>query len=331
MFACSETVQSKVNFIFKPAPRQGVVAKIQGTEISESDLYKGIESQIYEAETKVYEIKINRLKALVLEKIMEKHPKKKGLSNDKFLEKYITKSVDVSDKKIQKFIEEKKIPAKHVNAQMKQRIKQFLEVQVKKDAVESWLAKQTKNNPVEIYLAKPQRPVRNVQVGDSPFTGGANAKVTIIEFTDFQCPFCSKGSQIMQELKNKYGKKIKIVFKNFPLPFHTQAKKASIASLCAHKQNKKYFWKMYYGFFGDQSIINPQGIEKLAKKVGVEMNAFKECLEDDKIAQVIEKDIEQGKKVGVNSTPTFFVNGQMINGAQDIEVFSEIIDEEFKK
>src|SRR5690606_7404149 len=99
--------------------------------------------------------------------------------------------------------------------------RQFLEMEKKKEAIENWIGEKTKNAPVEVYIAEPKRPVYEVNVGDAPYVGGADAKVTIVEFSDFQCPFCAKGAELMGEVKKKYGNKVKIAFKNYPLPFHT--------------------------------------------------------------------------------------------------------------
>ena len=231
--ACTKDVESKPNFIFKKAPNTKTGIKIAGKDYSQDELFKGIENDLYEAEMKVYEIKFNRLNAFVLEKLMESHPKKKGLTNDEFLEKYITKGAKPTDKDVDAFIVERKIPKTHMNDQMKERIKGFLSLELKKKYIQKWIAKETKNNSVEIYINKPERPVFDVKVGDAPFMGGADAKVTIVEFSDFQCPFCKKGETIMNAIKKKYGKKVKIAFKQFPLPFHNHAKGAAEAALCA--------------------------------------------------------------------------------------------------
>ena len=268
---------------------------------------------------------------MILEKFMTMDPNKKGLTNDQYLEKYISKGKEPSKEAIEKFIKERKIPKQHLNAQLKQRIKQFLSEQIKKDAVDSWLASKTKKDPVEVYIHQPKRPVFNAQVGDAPWAGGANAKVTIVEFSDYQCPFCSKAALTMKKLKKKYGKKIKVAFKNYPLPFHKDAKKASEYGLCANEQNPKLFWKMYDTMFANQQKLSEDDLKKYAQKHGVDMKKLKSCLDSGKAAKQIEKEMSEGEKLGIKSTPTFFVNGQLISGALPIENFEKIINQELKK
>ncbi|MDD4976523.1 MAG: thioredoxin domain-containing protein [Bacteriovorax sp.] len=330
-FACQKNADSKPNFIFKPAPSAGVVASIGSEQILEKDLEAGIESDVYDAEMKVFEIKFGKLQAMLLEKFMNQDPNKKGLTNDEFLNKYIAKDVKVTDAEIEKFIKERQIPKDQVNPEIRERIKQYLEVESKKLAVDKWIADKTKKTPVEVYLKKPQRPVFDVNTKDAPFKGGSDAKVTIVEYSDFQCPFCSKAAVTVAELEKKYGNKVKVAFKNYPLPFHSQARLAAEAALCANEQSAKLFWKMHDAMFADQSKLDKDNLIASAKKIGVKEAEFKTCLEATKFKAVIDADMAQGQKLGIKSTPTFFINGKLVSGAQPVEVFSEVIDEELAK
>ena len=332
LVSCTKEVKSTPSFIFKKGPDNSAALKLAGKTYSQDDLYKGIENEIYEAEMKVHEIKMNKLNAFVLEKLMEAHPGKKGLSNDDFLTKFITKGAQPSDKEVTAFITERKIPKEHLNDQMKERIKAFLSLEIKKKHIQKWIAEQTKKNAVEVYLVKPTRPVFDVKVGDAPFMGGADAKVTIVEFSDFQCPFCQKGEKIIKGLKKKYGNKIKIAFKQFPLPFHSHAKGAAEAALCAKDLggNEK-FWLLHDAMFGDQSKLDKSSLLDAAVKLGLKKNEFETCLNSGKFTAKVEAEMEEGKVIGVKSTPTFFVNGKIINGAHPLETFSKIIDEELAK
>ncbi len=331
VFSCTQEVSSGPSFIFKPAPSKEAVMKINNKLILENELIAGIENDLYEAEVKVYELKFNKLRAMALEKLMESDPNKKGLTNDQFMDKYISKGRSPSKQDIEKFIKERKIPKEHINAQLKERVSKYLEIELKKGFVEDWIKEKTANNPIEVYLTKPNRPVFDVEVGDSPVYGKADSKVTVVEFSDFQCPFCAKGSKIITDLKEKYGPKIKVVFKNFPLPFHKQAKGAAVAGLCANEQGADYFWKMHDAMFEDQAALGTAELKKTAQKLGLDNKIFDKCLDSNKYLAQVDKDMVQGQKIGVKSTPTFFVNGKVISGAQPLEVFSELIDEGLAK
>jgi protein-disulfide isomerase len=327
--SCSESV-SKPAFNFKPATKEGLAAKMGDVEITEAELVDGIEAEIYEAEQKLFEVKFNRLQSVIMQKLMDKDPNKKNLSNDEYMDKYIAKGVSVSEKEIDAFIKKQQIPKEHLNPMVREKIKGYLEMEKKKQATDNWLAKQTVKTPVDVFIQKPRRPTVDVKVGNAPTMGGKNAKVTIVEFSDFQCPFCSRGAEVVNELKKKYGDKILVAFKNFPLPFHNQAEGAAVAGLCAQEQKPELFWKMHDEMFANQDKLAIDSLKQMAKKIGLKSEAFDKCLDSNKYLDQVKKDMEEGKSLKVKSTPTFFVNGQLINGAQPIEVFSELIDSELQ-
>jgi protein-disulfide isomerase len=330
-FACNKEANSKASYIFKAAPSEGAVANIGGEVIMAKDFYKGVEADLFEAEMKVYEIKFARLQTILLERFMSKDPNKKNLSNDEFLAKYIAKDIKVADKEIEKFIVDRQIPKEQINPEIKDRIKQYIEMDKKKEAVEKWLAEQVNKTKVEVYIEKPKRPVFDVNIADAPFKGNADAKVTIVEYSDFQCPFCSKASKTVEELEKKYGNKVKIAFKNFPLPFHNQAKMAAMAAECANVQDKKYFWKMHDAMFADQTKLDRDQLLATAKKIGVKVEEFTKCLDSNAHMAKIDQDIKEGQELAIKSTPTFFINGKLLSGALPIETFSEVIEEELAK
>lgn len=330
LVACSNGT-SKPSYLYKPAVKEGVAAKIGDMEITNAEIADGIESEIFEAESKLFEIRFNRLKTVLLQRFMDKDSRKQGLSNDDFLNKYISKDVKISEKEIDAFVKDQNIPAEHINPQVREKIKNYLEMERKKEAVDKWLAEQTKKTPVEVFIPKPRRPSFPVEVGNAPFAGGKDAQVTIVEYSDFQCPFCAKGADLLKEIKKKYGDKVKVAFKNFPLPFHNHAEAAAVASLCANEQSVGAFWKLHDEMFANQDSLDAEGLKKLATKVGLKMDDFNKCMTENRHLASVRADMEEGKKLKVKSTPTFFVNGQLINGAQPMEVFAELIDEELAK
>jgi protein-disulfide isomerase len=330
LVGCSEGT-SKPSYLFKQASEEGLAGQVGDVKITHEELLDGIEADVFEAESKVFEIKFNKLKSLIIQKMIDKDPRKKELSNDEFLEKYISSKVSITEKQIDQFIKKQNIPQEHINPQVREKIKNYLMMEDKKNAIENWLAEQTKKTPVEVFIAKPRRPTFPIEVGDAPSFGNKEAKVTIVEFSDFQCPFCAKGADILKELKAKYGNKIRVAFKNFPLPFHNHAEKAANAGLCANEQSSEKFWKLHDEMFSHQDSLDPEGLKKAASKIGLKVDQFSKCLDENKYISQVQSQMEEGKKIKVKSTPTFFINGQLVNGAQPVEVFSEIIDEELSK
>lgn len=327
---CSKAT-SNPQYKYKKAVGDGVALKVGDISISEKELMNGIESDLYEAEMKVFDIKFNKLNQLLIEKLIAVDPKSKSLTRDQYFEKYISSKVKVGDKEINDFIVQRKIPKDKVDANVRAKIVQFLTMQKKETAVQMWLAEKTAKQGIEVFLDKPRRPTFDVKVGDAPTFGSSSAKVTIVEYSDFQCPFCAQGAKVLTDLKKKYGNKIQVAFKQYPLPFHSQAKMAAVASMCIHEQKKELFWKMHDEMFANQDKLAVDALKALAKKLGADPAKFDKCVDDKKYLAHVEKDIQEGKAIGVKSTPTFFVNGQLVAGALPLEVFSEIIDEELAK
>ena len=163
-----------------------------------------------------------------------------------------------------------------------------------------------------------------IDIGNSPTKGPENAKITLIEFSDFQCPFCSRGMQTMEAVLKEYPNDVKLVFKHLPLPFHPQAKPAARASIAAGKQGK--FWEMHDALFENQKNLSDETYMNLAKEIGLDLAKFKKDYEDPEVAKMVEEDAALATKLGVRGTPGFFVNGVQVRGAQPLPKFKELID-----
>lgn len=179
----------------------------------------------------------------------------------------------------------------------------------------------------------------DVSVDDDPMIGNKNAKVTIIEFSDFQCPFCrSFWKDTYQQIKKEYVDtgKVKFVYRDFPLSFHPMAMPSAQASECADEQGK--FWEMHDKMFSEQGKLG-QGtvtytvndLKLWAVSLGLDSGKFNSCLDSGKYKTEIEKDMADGTTAGVTGTPSLFINGRLVVGAQPFANFKAIIDEELKK
>ncbi len=169
---------------------------------------------------------------------------------------------------------------------------------------------------------------KKIEIGMSPVRGYRNAKVTIVEFSDFQCPFCSQVVPTLNSLLKKYDGKIKIVYKNQPLPFHSYAKGAAQAALAAQKQGK--FWEMHDLLFSNQDKLDRESITGFAKKLGLNESKFKQDLDDPANIKRIEEEASWAQANGLGGTPSFLINGVTLVGAQREEKFSDVIDRALK-
>ena len=327
--ACTDQAKAKPNFVTKDAPKPGVAAKIGGEEISEEALIGDDKLDFFELKKREFELKMDRLNKLVVDKLVGSEAKKEHMSTEDYINKKVVKGdIKISDKEYNAFVKEKRIPESQLNPQIKERITSYLQTQKRSEVLNNYVAKLTKSQPVEVYFAKPKMEVK-VDVGSSPVWGKADAPVTIVEFSDFQCPFCSRGAEVVTEIKKKYGeKKVKIAFKNFPLPMHREAKPASEMAMCVNEQGVEKFWKFHDLAFKNQDKLDEASLTKYAKDSGADPAKATECFKAGKFKDVVAKDMEYGEKTGVRSTPTFFINGQLVSGAVPIESFSEIIDDE---
>lgn len=181
-----------------------------------------------------------------------------------------------------------------------------------------------------------KRDMSGVNLVDVNSKGPKDAPVTIIEYSDFQCPYCGRAYQtIEKEVLKKYGKKVRFIFKHYPLDFHPWAMSAAIATECAALQKKESFWKFYENFFEKQSEINPQNIKskvmEWASQEGLDKTKFEKCFDAQETKAKVEKDRQEGMSLGVSGTPGFFVNGIFLGGAMPAEKFNEIIEYELSQ
>jgi protein-disulfide isomerase len=178
--------------------------------------------------------------------------------------------------------------------------------------------------------APPQPQVFNVQFrADDPVAGPKFAKVTIVEFSEFQCPFCGRVEPTLKQIRTTYGDSVRIVWKHQPLPFHPNAMPAAEASEAARKQGK--FWEMHDLMFANQSLLSPDKYEEWAKQIGLNVDDFKESIGTHEAQPRIQEDMKQGQGIGAGGTPTFFINGRQVVGALPLEAFKNVIDEEVAK
>ncbi len=182
--------------------------------------------------------------------------------------------------------------------------------------------------------AAPQRgpdPSRRYEVktDGAPTRGADDAKVTIVELSDFQCPFCSRVKPTLKQLLGDYPDEVQIIFKHLPLDFHTKAPAAHAAAEAAHKQGK--FWEMHDKIFSNQAEMGPEKYEEYAAEIGLDIEQFKKDAASAAIKQRVDDDKKEAASLGVTGTPSFFINGRYLSGAQPAEAFKRVIDEELAR
>jgi protein-disulfide isomerase len=177
---------------------------------------------------------------------------------------------------------------------------------------------------VRITLPKLEPPVLSVDMRGDRHLGPDHAPVTIVEFSDFECPYCRQSAKILQELRQLYGDRIRIVYRDYLGPSHVHALRAAEASRCAGAQGK--FWEYHDLLFDHQSLGNGWDFASLATQLGLQQKEFEKCLHSGQFREQIAQDLQDGLKLGITSTPTFFINGRPLVGAQPVDSFQAMID-----
>ena len=212
--------------------------------------------------------------------------------------------------------------------QVRSQIASMLQTQKQHDAEEKLLDRLN----VEQKVAVSWQPYRlRFDLDKAPSLGKPNAPVTLVEFSDFQCPFCQASVPTLKQVAQKYGDKVHIVYKQFPIPsLHPYAPKAAEASLCAAEQSK--FWELHDAMFADQKKLSVSDLKQTARKLGLDGKKFDSCLDSGRYVEQVQNDQKEGKRAGVNGTPAIFVNGRSVDGGSvPFSVLERVIDRELAR
>lgn len=307
-----------------------VVAELLGRKITESDLQKELSNDLYEMQVNIYNLKRRTLDQIIGNILLEQEAAKKKMTPQRLLEKEVQSRIKkVKDKDVDKFYEEQKERLQGTKEQNAERIRNFLQNQRYNEAIQDYLARLKKKAGAKIYLQKPERPRVTLSLAPAPLLGKQNAKVQIVEFSDFECPFCGGLTKALHKIVKKYGSNVNLTFKAFPLSRHANAPLAHQASLCADDQGK--FWPFHDKLFDNQQALDRPNLEKYADQLRLDMIKFKQCLDSAEKSAKVQKELKEGEEAGVRSTPTIFVNGKMLVGNLPQEAIEEVINEELGK
>ena len=284
-----------------------------------------------QAEQAIFDGRKAALDAIIADMLVDQAAKAKNVTPDAFVKAEIAKRVKpVTDTDVRNFyVQNSDRMQGRTFEQMSPAIQQYLGDRQQEQAKADLIAELRKAGPpIHVVMDAPRATV--VVNPDDPSQGKADAPVTVVEYSDFQCPFCLRVMPTLKELRAKYGDKMRLVWKDFPLTqIHPQAFVAAQAGNCAREQGK--FWEYHDQLFANQAALQPEFLKKYAAAIGLDTEKFNACLDTSKYEARVQNSLGIGTKLGINSTPTVYVNGRMVNGAQPIEVFTQIIDEELAR
>ncbi len=316
-----------------------VLATVGGQPVTLAEVESKIAKFVIERQPNMLE---RMLDQAIEEKILDLEAAAQKSTVEQLLAKEVPSRVKpVAEAEVEQFYEQNKarVPPNVTKEQAFDQIRQGLGQQRQQEGRQAYIdglkAKYTVTNRLaeekaaaDIAKAKEIRP--KIEANAMTARGPADAVVTVVEFSDFQCPFCARVLPTIEQVNKAYGDKIRFVFRQFPLEsIHPQARKAAEASLCARDQGK--FWEMHDAMFADQAGLAVDKLKEKAAKLGLDATQFASCLDGGKAAAEVTADLGVGQAVGVSGTPSTYVNGRMIDGAVDFAAMSKLIDEELAK
>jgi protein-disulfide isomerase len=327
LVACSSAAQ-------QPNRVQGpndVVATVGSVSITLADVdQKALQTPANEFGTTklvlaIYEARRNAIEEIAAEKLMDMEAKTRGVETAALIDKEITSKIQsVSDADISAWYDANKARVQGASLdQVRAPIRNLLTQQRQAVVYQAFVEQLKLKTPVRMMLEPPRQ---KVAAADSPARGPASAPIELVEFSDFQCPFCLRAHPTVQQVLSTYGDKIRFVYRNYPLPSHPNARPAAEAAQCANEQGK--FWEYHDRLFADQTKLSDADLKASAAALGMDAPKFNTCLDSHKYKTRIDTDLQAGNEAGVNGTPAFFVNGRLLNGAQPYEEFKRVIDEE---
>jgi protein-disulfide isomerase len=308
-----------------PAP---VVAVVNGKEISEQELSDRVRGEVLKIEAQLYEVRRNGTEELISDYLLDQAAKARGLTGDQLLQQEVDSTVgEVTAKEVDDFYAANQARIRKPLTEVRPQILNYLQQNKLTEARRTFLKGLRDKAQVKLYLTPP---IVEVSAEGAPFKGSANAPITIVEFSDFQCSYCKRVLNVLNQVMEHYPNQVKLAFRDFPIVnIHPNAQKAAEAAHCAAEQGK--FWEYHDLLFEKQDTIATANFVEHAKTLGLELTPFQACLDSQKYREKIERNYADGVKAGVSGTPAFFINGRPLSGAQPLEAFKAVIDEELER
>ena len=314
-----------------PAKAGEALAEVNGIAISSDDVEKALGPPLENLQEQMYSMKRQMLEILIHEQLLLSEAAKRGVTVTALLDAEVTAKVGlVTEQDIDSVYKTHKTHLKGDEMTIRDQIRAQLQRQKLAAQRETFLNMLRSQAIVSVHLKAPRVFRATVNTDGAPFKGSATAPVTIVKFEDFHCPYCRRVQATFSEILAKYGEKVKLVHRDFPLDrAHPEARKAHEAARCAHGQGK--FWAYHDVLYSNAPKASTENLRTYAQEVGLDMASFDQCLRSGNTEAMVEKDVEEGTNLGVAATPVFFINGRQLVGAQSLESFTQVIDEELAR
>lgn len=310
------------------AERARVLAMVNGQPITAGDVETSLQALILRTQEELYALRNRELTLRINDTLLQQEAQKQKVTPSALLTTEIkAQAKQVTDAEAQTFYDQNKERISGEFATVKAQIIQYLQRNEERKVEEALAARLRKTAAVQVFLTAPAPPVFTISTDDQPSKGNASAPVTIVEFTDFQCPSCAQAQPIIEQTLKEFDGKVKLVLRDFPLEKHADAFKAAEAAEAARAQGK--YWEYTALLFQHQTALDKNQLNAYAAQLKLDAQQFKTALDAGKFADAVQRDVQEGMRLGVNGTPTLFVNGRRV-AEPSYEALKAAIEEALK-
>jgi protein-disulfide isomerase len=304
------------------------LAEVNGEMITAKDVEGALGARLSKLEEQIYDLKRRELDSLIAQRLFAQEAAKRGISVPALLDAEVTAKVSlVTEKEIEDFYQQNKARMRGDETEVRQKIRAFLQQQKLTARREAFVELLRSQGQVVVRLSPPPAIRLVVSTDGAPIRGAADAPVTVVEFSDFECPFCKQTNPTLKQLLERYPGKVRLAYRDFPLDsIHPQARRAAEAARCAHDQGK--FWEYHDVLFTESPQLAIEDLRRYAGQVGLDVTKFESCLAAGVHKAAVQRDLDEGNRLGITGTPAFFINGRSLTGAQPLEAFARLIEQE---
>jgi protein-disulfide isomerase len=293
------------------ADRARVLAVVNSKQITMGDIEDSLRPLIFSVQEQVYALRKQDLELRINDTLLTQEAQKKGITTRALLDSELAKVARVTDADAQTFYDQNKERISGDFAQTKTQIIQYLQERKEREATVAFADQLRRTSTVQVNLTAPEVPSFSIATDDQPIKGNANANVTIVEFTDFECPTCARQHPVLERIVNEFGDRVRLVVRDFPLSQHANARKAAEAAEAAREQGK--YWEYVSVLFRNQTALGVDKLKQYATEVGLDRTRFDASLDSGKFGEKVQRDLIDGRRLGVNGTPTLYVNGKRVS------------------
>jgi predicted DsbA family dithiol-disulfide isomerase len=305
-----------------------IAARFGDTVITVAEVEEAAGGQLIGLNQQIFQVKDQQLRRMIFDQLVDQAAAEEGIDRAEYLDREVNKAVaPPTEEQIQQIFDQYRSQLPPDEEQARQQIVGFLSQQARAQAENALRERLFAEAGVVIMLDPPR--VKPVIEAYNPTRGPADAPVVLVEYTDYQCPYCDRAQPTIDAVLERYGDSVVHVFKNLPLPMHQQAVLAAEAALCAGDQGK--FWDLHDWLFANKNNISRDTLIAQAEVLGLDMETFTTCVDSRTHQAVVEADMAEATRFGIRGTPGFAINGRVLSGAQPLENFIAIIDDELRR